>query len=409
MRRLTVIASILAVLLVFTACGQKPAPQEPAANTQQPAASDAATGDEKLAEKQTIKIAVNTCFTGVAARGAELQYNGFMVALNQIVDSGYSKYYDFEVSKGDDENDATTAVSVANKSVHQDGVHVVYGHLNAVQTLAALPVYEEAKIPLLTPSVSLAIVQSGFQYVYQVCPNDIVTCRTLAKYLVEERGFDNIAILYSNNEQGYSARDAIAAVLKEYNMDFGCEEQYGVTDIDFAGQLLRIKEKKCDAVIVWGGDPAGHSNIAGQVRQLFDYDILICGDSQFTTASFLETTSDDIKEGVECMVAWSPSFTDEASKRFVAEFKAMDSQGAAPGDMSARGYDSMYLLATALNNLGPYDVNADDFTEKLNEQLKLASYEGLQGTVKADENGACLSSCYVARISGNNLEVVYGD
>lgn len=410
------LAILLAVVFVMglAACGNTSQPGQPSqpSQTGQPSQpnNNPSDGDEPAPiGRQTVKIAVNTCFTGPAARGAELQYNGFMVGLNEIIESGYSKYYDFEILVNDDENDASAAASVANKAVYQQGAHIIYGHLNAVQTLAGLALYDEAGIPCLTPTTSSSVTAFGSDYLLQMGVADDTTCRWILDYLVLELGYKNLAVMYSGNEQGYAALDALNAKLDEFNMDFACEEEYSTTDIDFSGQLLRIREKKCDAVILWGGDPAGRVNIVTQIKQLFDYDITIVGDTQFSTASFLNSVDPELKEGIICAVAWTPTLTDERSQKFCEDFKAIDSYGALPSDVSSRGYDSMYLIATALNELGPYDVEADDFREKLLEKLKEVSIVGLQGPISYTENGACISNSYVVSIGADgSLNVVYG-
>ncbi len=74
-----------------------------------------------------------------------------------------------------------------------------------------------------------------------------------------------------------------------------------------------------------------------------------------------------------------------------------------PGAVTVRFYDGMYLLATALNNMGPYDVEAADFSEKLNNALHEATYEGLQGLLDPDPAGNCLNKSMIIRYdeSGN--------
>lgn len=364
-------------------------------------------GEGAEAEKQTIKIAVNTCFSGTAARGAELQFNGFQVGLNEINESGYSQYYDFEVIVNDDQNDPTAAASVANKSVNEQKVQVVYGHLNAVQTLAGLAVYDEAGIPCLTPTTSSSVTNFGSDYLLQMGIADDATCKIIVDYLAGTLGLTNLAVMYSNNEQGYAALDTLKASLSEYGLSFACEEEYAMSDVDFSGQLLRIKDKACEAVLIWGGDPASRANIIKQLHQTIDYDILIAGDTQFSTAGFLNSVESNEKDGILCVGAWTPTMTDERSLKFIEEFKAIDSQGANPSDVSARGYDSIYFLATALNELGPVDISADDFEEVLLEQLKKTTIEGLQGTIQYQEDGRCVSNAYICRISPEGkLDVV---
>ena len=141
-----IVALMLAMVFAICAlvgCGDT----QTETTTQAQASDETTTGDAASTEKQTIKIAIATCFSGNAARGAETQLLGLQVALNEIEESGYSKYYDFTIEQYDDKYDATEAVTVANKLVYQDGCNVVFGHLNAVVTIAGLSVYDEAGIP----------------------------------------------------------------------------------------------------------------------------------------------------------------------------------------------------------------------------------------------------------------------
>ena len=63
-------------------------------------------------------------------------------------------------------------------------------------------------------------------------------------------------------------------------------------------------------------------------------------------------------------VGYIPDESDPAIVRFIEDFREADNLNQDPADVPARVYDSVFHLVTALNNLGPYDVNADDFSVK---------------------------------------------
>ena len=150
--------------------------------------------------------------------------------LDQINSSGYSKYYDFELIQGDDQYDATEAVAVANKLVYQDGVKAVFGHLNAVVTLAGLGVYEEAKVPCFTPSGSSEkIVNSGYEYVYLCVPQDRIIAASLMNYLVNDLGLTKLGILACSNDQGQSGLEFCKTALADLDMEFVDEQAHLAT------------------------------------------------------------------------------------------------------------------------------------------------------------------------------------
>jgi len=404
MRLLSLLLAIVMMFGLLAACGNSNTPNTP--STPGTSTPGTTTPDEPtVPERQTIKIGIATCFTGNGARGAETQLYGLQVALDEINASGLSKYYDFELIQGDDMYDATEAVSVANKLVYQDGVKAVFGHLNAVVTLAGLSVYEEAKVPCFTPSGSSdKVINSGYEYVYLCVPQDRIIAASLINHLIDEMGKTKIGILYCNNDQGQSGLEFCHNALSAKGMSFAAEETYLATDNDFTGQLLSMKSKGVEALVIWGGEVSQRSIMVQQARQLISTDVVISGDANFSNATFISITSPEEREGILYPAAWSPAFTDERSTEYVKSFIAKDSLGQTPGAVTVRFYDGMYLLVEALNKMGPYDVNAKDFTEKLNEAIKQSTVEGLQGTLTPAANGECLEKCYIVRYNAEGNE-----
>lgn len=381
-----------------------PATSTPPASSGEPGSSGADA--DTPTERQTVKLGIVTCFTSSAARSAEMQLEGLQVALDQIDASGFSEYYDFELLKGDDQYDAAEAVSVANKLIHQDGIKVAFGHLNSNITFAALPTYEEAKIPIFTPSYTMNITNSGFEYVYRCTPNDEIFAQTMVDYLVEKEGCEKIGIYHANNDQGESALESFGKALAGYDMEFTRTESFTESDTDFTGPLLNFRNDNIDCLIVYGGDLVNRATILEQQAQLFDYDIVRATDSGVSAGNFKDLVPTNLRDGLLYFGAWCNTMDDDMSTQFIEDFKALDAESITPGDISARFYDAMYVLATALNHMGPHDVEADDFTEKLNEAIRQVSHEGLQGHLEPDEKGDMLTKSYVIQYQGETEVVV---
>jgi len=283
----------------------------------------------------------------------------------------------------------------------------MFGHLNAVVTLAGIPVYEEAHVPLFTPSGSArAIIDSGFEYVYMVVPSDSIVMATLASYLVNDLGIERIGVLFSNNEQGQSALAFVQAGLAPYGMEVAASEAYMVGDVDFTAQMLNFRSADVETVLIVGGDIVQRSIMVQQARQLIDPDILISGDANFANVTFINTTEPEERDGIIFAAAWSNADTDAMSLRYIEDFMALDPQGARPGAVTVRFYDGMFLLATALNNLGPYDINAPTFQQSLNAAIRAAHFEGLQGMLDPQPNGETLLRAFIVRYTLTGEEVL---
>ncbi len=99
--------------------------------------------------RPTIKIALVAPFEG---RHRDLGYGvfpGFRETLQKQIKAGGVGHYQIEFVAYNDSGDPAYAERIAHNVVIDPQVVLVIGHLRADSTLAALPVYTEANLPLL--------------------------------------------------------------------------------------------------------------------------------------------------------------------------------------------------------------------------------------------------------------------
>ena len=147
MKRLTLILSVLMVAsIILTACG--------GAGAAVPAACSAANSCAVISAGQTIKIGMGAPMTGDnAAFGQDISQAAKIAA----TDAGKFQGFSFELVAQDDGGTPEGGAAVANKFVADPQVVAIAGHIFSGATKAAMPIYETANIPMMSPSRIVAM------------------------------------------------------------------------------------------------------------------------------------------------------------------------------------------------------------------------------------------------------------
>lgn len=355
-------------------------------------AGAAATG-----EKQVVKVGVMCPMSGTSARFGELYQASIDAAMKAIEEDGLLKDYTLEFEYVDDKGATDGAPAAATYVLDQYGADVAIGHMLTTMVLVSGPMFEEAQVPLLGIVSGPASVSQGFEYLCIETGTDLIQAETLLQYLVEEKGYERLGMIHINTEGGSSAADHIEKVMQEkYGLELVSRDAMTNEDTDFTAQVLKMRDGDAQAVIFWGLNQSQGNVCMKNIEQSWGKvpeEILFAGGTSMAQNQMTETWDAADLEGVVFPVGYIPDESNPAIVRFIEDFREADVLGQDPADVPARVYDSVFHLVTALNNLGPYDVEAEDFSVKLNEQLRQASFDGVQGhfDYSAFDNGEGLA------------------
>ena len=339
-------------------------------------------GEAVTGEKQVVKVGVMCPMSGTSARFGELYQASIDAAMKAIEEDGLLKDYTLEFEYVDDKGATDGAPAAATYVLDQYGADVAIGHMLTTMVLVSGPMFEEAQVPLLGIVSGPASVSQGFEYLCIETGTDLIQAETLLQYLVEEKGYERLGMIHINTEGGSSAADHIEKVMKEkYGLELVSRDAMTTEDTDFTAQVLKMKDGDAQAVIFWGLNQSQGNVCMKNIEQSWGKvpeEILFAGGTSMAQNQMTETWDAADLEGVVFPVGYIPDESNPAIVRFIEDFKEADVLGQDPADVPARVYDAVFHLVTALNNLGPYDVEAEDFSVKLNEQLRQASFDGVQ-------------------------------
>ncbi len=329
---------------------------------------------------------------------------GIILAQDEINAKGGVLGKKVRVITEDDRSQADEAKTVVNKLITQDHVVALLGEIASSRSIAAAPVAQDAQIPMLSPgSTNPKVTQQG-DYIFRACFIDPFQGTAMAKFAMDNLKLKRFAILYpANSDYGVGLRDYFKqAILQgggEIVADLGYTEK---SDVDFGGQLTKIKAANPDAIFVPGYyTEAGL--IARQARELGILVPLLGGDG-WDSDQTLKIGKDAVN-GCYFTNHYSPDQDSPQVKSFVAayeqRYKSPDGSPKVPDAMAILGYDAMRLMCDAIQRAGSTDG------AKIRDALAATKdFPGAAGTITIDKDRNAQKPIVVIKIDAGRFTFV---
>lgn len=156
---------------------------------------------------------------------------------------------------GDDQHDTKQAVAVAGRFVSL-GVAGVVGHFNSSTSVAAAPLYNEAKIVQVTPTAtSPELTERGFWNVFRVAGRDDQQGRVAAQFAAVGLRKRRIAILHDRTPYGRGIAEEARRALERLGVRPLAFEGILQGEKDYGAVLAAVKAKGPDAIFFGGIHP----------------------------------------------------------------------------------------------------------------------------------------------------------
>ncbi len=352
--------SIFVLALIFTACSGSGA-------TPQPTQGD-------------VIVYVAVPLSGFMANGGQTVLGGARLKAAEVNAQGGLMGYRVVVEGIDDESDSDVAVSVAEQ-VAADvaaGKRVlgVIGHLNSGQTLAAMEIYKDLSIVVVTPTSSeVSLTQKGYANFFRINANDSVQARVDAEFLVDKLGARRVAVLYNDDPYGIGLAEAVAENLAAMGAEVVTHIQVAVEQSDYSREVPQVAEASPDAIFY-----AGYEVECPYLR----YALTQAGISIPFLASdgcFLAATIDESNETAEGMYvsAFGPSPWAAAGDEWIKAYQEVEYRN--PDTYSLNGYAAMEVLLDGA-------VQAKDFSSMaVASAIRGLDFDSLLGHVSYDASG----------------------
>lgn len=295
-----------------------------------------------------IPVGFYGALTGGEAAFGQATLQGVQLAAEEINKSGGVLGKKLRIVTEDDQGKAEEAASVVTKLITRDNVVAIIGENSSNQSLAAAPIAQASKVPMISPSSTNPNVTKKGDYIFRVCFTDPYQGKALATFVRDNLHLTNAAIL-KDQKNDYSV--GLAQFFTETFVKRGgkivVEQSYSGGDNDFRPQLTAIKAANPQVLFI-PGFYTDVGQIAIQARDLGINAPLVGGDGWDSPTVI--TIGGKAVENSYFSDHYFQGEKRDAVQRFVATIKQRS--GKAPDANSALGYDAVYILANAMKRGG---------------------------------------------------------
>lgn len=352
--------------------------------------------DQTAAESTEIVIGEYGSMTGATATFGLSTHKGIMMAFDEINAGGGILGKKLRLVSEDDQGKPEEAQTVVTKLINKDRVAAVLGEIASSNSLAAAPVAQAARIPMITPgSTNPKVTQVG-DYIFRVCFIDPFQGQVMSKFALTSLKLTKVAILRDiKSDYSVGLANFFIDHFRKNGGTILADESYSQGDKDFTAQLTSLKAKAPEAIFV----PGYYTEvglIARQARKLGIKAILLGGDG-WDSATLWEIGGEALN-GSFYSNHYSVDDPSPAIQKFVADYKARYNEDV-PDAMSALGYDAALLLANAIkraNSAAPDSIRA--------ALAATTEFSGVTGKIALDQNRDAVKSAVVLEVrDGKNL------
>ena len=348
-------------------------------------------------EQNEIVIGEFGSLTGTTATFGISTKNGIDMAVDEVNKAGGLLGKRVRVIVEDDQGRPEEAQTVVTKLITRDRVVAVLGEVASSRTLAAAPVAQQNRIPMISPSSTNPRVTQIGDYIFRVCFIDPFQGFVMAKFATNTLKVKNVAILRDiKNDYSVGLADVFVENFKKMGGNVVADVSYSEGDTDFSAQLTAIKPRNPQAIFV----PGYYMEVGLIARQAKSLGLTVplLGGDGWDSPKLTEIGG----EALNGSYYSNHSSMDDPNpliQRFVAEYKARYNE--VPDALAALGYDTAQILFDAIRR-----ANSTDPAQLRDALAQTKDFPGVTGRITIDQDRNAVKPAVVLRVQDGKLEFV---
>ncbi|MEU8147762.1 ABC transporter substrate-binding protein [Nonomuraea sp. NPDC048901] len=339
-----------------------------------------------------IKVANINAQSGQLSSLGKWENKGVKLAVDEANKAGGVNGRQIQLDLFDDQGDPTVGTNLARK-IAGEGYVAMLGTAESAVTLAMAPILKDAGIPNITSGQSPKLAALKSPFLFLNAPTSVTYDETLAKYLVDDKGYKKIALISNNGTYGAGEHDAFLAALKTRNITPIADEAVTPDQKDFSASLTAIRQKNPDVLFV-GAEEVESGLIAKQAREL-GLKAVLAGGAPMGTDVYVTTAGADNAEGSVISSPYLSNDASQASKTFSAAYQA--AFGEAAELHGAKAYDGAKILIEALKQ------TKGAGGRPLADAIRAVKHDGLLGDFAYDDSGVGIHATQIGLIKAGKI------
>lgn len=278
---------------------------------------------------------------------------------------------------------------------HSEAVEFAAGKDNSGQTLAAMEIYKDMPIVVITPTSSeTSITQQGYRNFFRINANDTVQADVDAAFLVNQLGAKRVAVLHNDTPYGIGLRNEMSRALKNLGAEVVLTLQVKEGQSRFLEEAAKIDAVQPDGIFYAGYEIEAPYLRADLIENGLDMPMLA------SDGAFLAATIDESNGTAEGMYvsAFAPS-PRVAGEPWIEAYQAVEYRN--PDTYSVNGYSAMAVLAEGIKKANSLDA------AKVADAIRSLDYKGIIGQLQFQSNGDLQDpQMYIFQVQNNEFTQV---
>ena len=409
MNRPSAASAVFTLVLIFSLVGCAAAPS--------PTSAPAAATPTAQAAGTVYKIGFIASVTGAAAALGEPERNVALMWQQKLDEAGGivgpdGVRHPVQIIIHDTQGSSDLAVTLTKRLISDDGVVAIIGPSTSPESMAILPIIEEAGVPLISMASSSAIVKPAAErrWSFKTAASNEHTAPLQVEY-AKAKGITRIANIYVNNAYGEDGAAAIREAAASAGLEIVYEDTFEADDTDMSAQITKIKASGAQAVLVTAIPPAA-AVFTMQCREL-GLDLPLIHNHGIGNKAFIEQAGAQNAEGVvfpmSKLVAYQSLPDDDPQKpvltQFVSEYQAFAKQP--PSSFAGHAWDALAIVTEALKRL-PEGLPLAEQRSRLRDEIEatkgLVGIDGIFTFTPEDHVGLSYKDMVLMRITNGDWE-----
>lgn len=350
-------------------------------------------------QAEPILIGATVPMTGPLSLTGKQYQNSLTMAEEDINKAGGINGRQIKIVFEDTQASNGTAVNAFVKLAQETKPSFFFLSSYSTQNLAVAPELKKVQVPAMYAGGADAVADGGNEWMFRIRPADSVSAEGMVKAAVDVIKAKKPGILYIQNDFGQGGAQTAAKRLEAAGIPVVGMEAYGQNDKDFSAQLLSLRSKGADTILIFNY-PQDGALVLRQAKVLGFKMPLVTSSAALVPAALQLLSPADL-EGVWGVTdAFMDASVGGRMKDYVERFKAKF--GIDPDPYGLAYYDGAFLMAEGMRKVGT-DAKA------LREWL--AAVKGWQGighvySYDAKGNGVRDLAVVKAKAGTKTLELV---
>jgi branched-chain amino acid transport system substrate-binding protein len=302
-----------------------------------------------------IRIGAFTSATGPASFLGEPQRLTIDMLVKDINESGGINGENIRIFYYDDMSDASASRNFATRMIEEDEVVAVIGGSGTGNSMAVIPVVEDAEIPFVSFSGGVEIIEPVREWVFKPPHTDRMACEKIFGDM-KVLGLTRAALISGQGGFAQSMAKQCSELAPSVGIEILAQESYGPRDSDVTPQLNRIRAIEGVEAVINADVGQGPTIVTRNFRQLGMEQTLYMSHAA-ATQGYLEAVAGDgegIRIPAPSLLVVETLADDNPQKAMLIKYRDqfIAATGRQPDAFGGYAHDGLLLLVDAMKRAG---------------------------------------------------------